>query len=119
MAGLLSSAVVATDHLETIFRELGVTLPHSASGSAAVIASENPSTGAALGNAPLSSWHEADAAVSASVACFAALRDRPGPQRGELVRRMGERLRVFKEPLAWFASRSARASRRHAARCRR
>lgn len=91
---------MATDHLETIFRELGVKLPEPAAAPSAAIASENPSTGQPLGRVPLSSWSEADAAVKASVACFAELRQRPGPARGELVRRMGERLRVFKEPLA-------------------
>jgi aldehyde dehydrogenase (NAD+) len=85
------------DHLETIFRELKLKLPAAGADG---LASENPATGEPLGRVALGSWTQADAALDRAQACFDEFRSMPGPRRGELVRRMGERLRVFREPLA-------------------
>ena len=88
---------MATDHLETIFRELKLKLPEL---PAEGLASHNPASGEILGRLRLDTWSESTAKVDLAVEAFGRLREMPGPRRGELVRRMGERLRVFKDPLA-------------------
>ncbi len=81
--------------VRTLFSELGVELPLP--GDLAV---EDPSLGQTVAHV---AWLDAagvDAATTAASRAFPHLRDLPAPARGELVRRMGERLRAHKEPLA-------------------
>jgi aldehyde dehydrogenase (NAD+) len=60
----------------------------------------NPATGAVLGYFPLSGQAEAHAAVSAARAAFEQWRLVPAPRRGELLFRVGELMRKYKEDLA-------------------
>jgi aldehyde dehydrogenase (NAD+) len=82
--------------VQSIFSELGLPLPSSGKGLAVV----DPSNGQTIAELPLCTRAESDAMVARACEAFVALREVPGPRRGELVRRMGERLRAAKEPLA-------------------
>ena len=82
--------------LADIFASLAVPLPASESG----LACEDPSRAAILAHVDEDDRERALAKLAAAHECFAALREHPGPQRGELVRRMGDRLRAHKSALA-------------------
>jgi aldehyde dehydrogenase (NAD+) len=88
---------VAVDpELADIFASLVVPLPAAESG----LACEDPSRATILARLHEDDRASALAKLDAAHECFAALRLHPGPQRGELVRRMGDRLRVHKPALA-------------------
>ena len=91
------------DKAQRVLQALGITEDCS-SGSGSFIASENPSTGAILGRVRGCSRADYDAIVEASRARFLEWRMRPAPKRGEVVRRLGELLREYKEPLAALIS---------------
>ncbi|MFT3771964.1 MAG: aldehyde dehydrogenase family protein [Minicystis sp.] len=73
-------------------------------GAGAVIDSENPATGAILGQVRGASRTDYDAVVESARARFVAWRMRPAPKRAELVRRLGDLLRRYKEPLGALIS---------------
>ncbi len=60
----------------------------------------NPATGELLGQFPLSGEAEANAAVVAARAAFEKWRLVPAPKRGEILFRVGELMRKYKEDLA-------------------
>ena len=60
----------------------------------------NPATGEVLGRFPLSGEAEANAAVAAAKAAFEKWRLVPAPKRGEILFRVGELMRAYKEDLA-------------------
>lgn len=60
----------------------------------------NPATGELIGSFPLSGEVEANAAVVAAKAAFAQWRLVPAPKRGEILFRVGELLKQYKEDLA-------------------
>src|SRR5258707_2717740 len=60
----------------------------------------NPATGEILGYFPLSGEAEANAAVAAARAAFEKWRLVPAPKRGEILYRVGELLKEYKEELA-------------------
>jgi len=63
-----------------------------------------PVDGSELAKLRVTTQAEVDAAIEKSVAAFRVWRDVPGPIRGELVRRLGEKLREKKEDLAMLVS---------------
>jgi len=60
----------------------------------------NPATGELLGHFPLSGEAEANAAVAAAKAAFEKWRLVPAPKRGEILFRVGELMKQYKEDLA-------------------
>ncbi len=71
--------------------------PEVAAGRAVV--SDNPATGEPLAAVRLMSKGECDAVVRRSEAAFRSWRLLPAPQRGEIVRRIGNRFRDLKDDL--------------------
>ncbi|HPO92301.1 MAG TPA: aldehyde dehydrogenase family protein [Phycisphaerales bacterium] len=69
-----------------------------------VIVSENPATGEALGAVTLDSAQDLEREIAASVETFKTWREVPAPQRGLLVRALGDEFRKFKEPLGELVS---------------
>lgn len=82
--------------LADIFASLAVPLPVRASG----LACEDPSRAVTLAYLDQDDRASAQHKVAAACETFSRLRMHPGPLRGELVRRMGERLRSHREALA-------------------
>src|SRR5437879_2164935 len=73
-------------------------------GSGEVLESVNPATGAAQGRIRAATRAEYDQRVEAGLRRFEEWRMRPAPTRGQVVRRLGELLREFKEPLGELVS---------------
>ena len=96
MPFLSDSPAPLDPELAAIFASLAVELPARASG----LACEDPSRARLVAHVPEDDRASALAKLGAAHECFAALRVHPGPQRGELVRRMGDRLRAHKPALA-------------------
>jgi len=69
-------------------------------GGGALLESIDPSTGKAIGRVRQATRAECDDAVARAAKAFEAWRLVPAPQRGEIVRQIGEELRRAKEPLA-------------------
>ena len=89
-------------------------------GGGDVIVSENPATGAVLGQVRAATPGDYDAALAAACARFDEWRMRPAPRRGEIVRRLGDLFRRHKEPLGELISLEMGKIRAEAsARCRR
>jgi aldehyde dehydrogenase (NAD+) len=63
------------------------------------IVSYNPATGAELGRAPLASAEDYEAVVLRAQTTFERWRMLPAPQRGEIVRQIGDELRKAKQEL--------------------
>jgi aldehyde dehydrogenase (NAD+) len=82
-----------------ILRGFGVELP--AGGARAVT---SPLTGEVIARIDDTSPAQADTAIAAAKDAFQVWRGVPAPQRGELVRRLGEELRTAKEPLGRLVS---------------
>ena len=72
--------------------------------NAAVVVTTNPATGAPIAGVRLQSREELNAAVARCERAFAAWRTLPAPQRGEIIRRIGEEFRRLKEPLGELVS---------------
>ena len=72
--------------------------------NAAVIVSSNPASGAPIAGVRLQSREELNATVERCERAFTAWRKLPAPQRGEIVRRIGEEFRRLKEPLGELVS---------------
>jgi aldehyde dehydrogenase (NAD+) len=93
----LYGAVVASKEIQDIFGALGVTISSEAGDGG--LAVEDPSRGEVIARLPVVDADEASSMVARAQEAFVAFREVPGPVRGELVRRMGERLRAHKETL--------------------
>ena len=63
------------------------------------VISYNPATGAELGRVPLASVEDYDAVISQAQRTFERWRMLPAPQRGEIVRQIGDELRSAKQEL--------------------
>jgi len=72
--------------------------------NAAVVVTNNPATGAPIAGVRMQSREELNAAVERCERAFAAWRTLPAPQRGEIIRRIGEEFRRLKEPLGELVS---------------
>ena len=68
------------------------------------VVSYNPATGAELGRLPLASIADYEAVISKASATFERWRMLPAPQRGEIVRQIGEELRASKDELGKLVS---------------
>jgi len=68
------------------------------------VVSYNPTTGAELGRTPLASIADYEAVVAKASATFERWRMLPAPQRGEIVRQIGEALRAAKDELGKLVS---------------
>ena len=63
------------------------------------VVSYNPATGAELGRFPLASAEDHEAIVTRARSAFERWRMLPAPQRGEIVRQIGDELRKAKQEL--------------------
>lgn len=84
--------------MNELFNRLG--LPALTEG----LASFNPSTGLELGRAPLTSPEQYERVVERCAATFERWRMLPAPQRGQIVREIGEELRRAKDDLGTLVS---------------
>ncbi|MEO1083995.1 MAG: aldehyde dehydrogenase family protein [Acidobacteriota bacterium] len=92
-----------------IFSQLGLDalndpLPGASDGaffetSGEVLESIDPSTGEVLGRVRQATADDYERVAASSVKAFAEWRTLPAPQRGEIVRQLGDELRRYKEPL--------------------
>ena len=73
-------------------------------GSGEMIASHSPVDGALIGSVGTTSQDDYDRVIQTAQDAFAKWRSMPAPQRGEIVRQFGERLRELKEPLGKLVS---------------
>jgi aldehyde dehydrogenase (NAD+) len=67
--------------------------------NAETVTSYNPTTGEALASVQMATSAHYETIVEKSQVAFLKWRDTPAPQRGEVVRQIGEALREYKEPL--------------------
>jgi len=67
--------------------------------SGKVLESRNPATGELIARVHQATGEEYEQVVSAAHRAFLGWREVPAPRRGEIVRRIGQRLRAHKEPL--------------------
>jgi aldehyde dehydrogenase (NAD+) len=74
------------------------------SGSAAKIVSSTPSNGSEIGSVFETTKEEYEKVVMKSQQAFREWRMMPAPQRGEIVRQIGQKLREYKEPLGKLVS---------------
>ncbi len=89
------------DSVQTLLTSLGVS-KHAYAGGALV--SHSPIDGAALGAVPPTALHDVPAIIARAYAAQQSWRLVPAPQRGELVRLLGEELRVHKQALGTLVS---------------
>ena len=68
------------------------------------VVSHNPATGSELGGVPLASIAGYEAVIAKASATFERWRMLPAPQRGEIVRQIGEELRAAKDDLGKLVS---------------
>lgn len=98
--------------LDEVLERLGVsTQPHaiwigteSATGSGESLSSRSPIDGSILATLPAATSDDVPKVLRAATETFRAWRVIPGPQRGEFVRRIGNRVREFKAELAAIIS---------------
>ena len=88
---------MASKEINDIFGALGVQVPADAGDGG--LAVEDPSSGEVIARVPVIDGEAASAMVARAHKAFESFREVPAPVRGELVRRMGERLREHKETL--------------------
>jgi aldehyde dehydrogenase (NAD+) len=69
-------------------------------GEGSLLVVRSPIDGATLGSFPLATAEQAHLAILSAEGAFPAFRDVPAPRRGELVRRLGNRLREHQQDLA-------------------
>jgi len=88
--------LVPTQEIVEIFGSLGLEAPVDVPGG---LVTWDPSRGSVLATVPTHGLADAEAAMAAATAAFQAFREVPAPVRGEIVRRIGDRLRTHKEAL--------------------
>ncbi|MSR43902.1 MAG: aldehyde dehydrogenase family protein [Phycisphaerales bacterium] len=99
---------VAASAVHPLLKQLGianhplVTAPDSANPS--VVASMNPATGETIAAVRLQSTAELNSTIERSTEVFKAWKCLPAPQRGEIIRRIGNEFRRLKEPLGELVS---------------
>ena len=67
--------------------------------SSSLISSYTPVDGKKIANVTLTSKEQYEQVIAAAQSAHLVWRNMPAPQRGEIVRQIGEKLREFKEPL--------------------
>ncbi|MBA6151762.1 L-piperidine-6-carboxylate dehydrogenase [Gelidibacter maritimus] len=103
---------VATDFgIEKALKELGVKDINDGTSTGSnnfsngeVIESYSPVDGKLIGKVKTTSKEDYEKVMEASTSAFKAWRDIPAPQRGEIVRQFGNKLRELKEPLGKLVS---------------
>lgn len=88
---------VPSREITEIFESLGLQTPADVDGGLTVV---DPSSGETLASLATDDTDVAMSKLAAAHGAFAAFRRVPGPVRGEIVRKMGERLREHKDGLA-------------------
>ena len=73
-------------------------------GSGAIIASNSPVDGALIGKVISTTDADFEKAMTTATSAFKTWRTTPAPQRGEIVRQFGNKLRELKEPLGKLVS---------------
>ncbi len=73
-------------------------------GSGTIISSYSPVDGQLIGQVKTTSQEDYDKVMQAATKAFQDFRMMPAPQRGEIVRQFGEKLREVKEPLGKLVS---------------
>ena len=73
-------------------------------GSGEVLASFSPVDGALIGKVTCTTKEDYEKVMETATATFKLWREKPAPQRGEIVRQFGEKLRELKEPLGKLVS---------------
>lgn len=71
----------------------------AAKANGKTVSSENPATGHNIAKVIVATEKDYDKAVLAAAEAFAVWRTLPAPQRGDIVRQIGEEFRKYKEPL--------------------
>jgi aldehyde dehydrogenase (NAD+) len=95
----VSAARVVLEALDVADPAPGLLCGELAGGGGALLESRSPASGELLGRVRQATRADYDVAVARSQAAFEKWRLVPAPQRGEIVRQIGEELRRFKEPL--------------------
>jgi aldehyde dehydrogenase (NAD+) len=73
-------------------------------GSGETISSFSPTDGALIGKVTTTTREDYDKVMDTATAAFLEFRTMPAPQRGEIVRQFGNKLRALKEPLGKLVS---------------
>tara|TARA_R110002051_G_scaffold95735_3_gene165757 strand:- start:30 stop:1583 length:1554 start_codon:yes stop_codon:yes gene_type:complete len=73
-------------------------------GSGDELSSYSPVDGALIASVKTTTKADYEKVMTASTSAFQTWRTKPAPQRGEIVRQFGEKLRVYKEPLGKLVS---------------
>ncbi|WP_299891503.1 aldehyde dehydrogenase family protein [uncultured Lacinutrix sp.] len=73
-------------------------------GSGELIASYSPTDGSLIGKVSTTTREDYDKVMDSATAAFKTFRAMPAPQRGEIVRQFGNKLRELKEPLGKLVS---------------
>lgn len=73
-------------------------------GSGEELASYSPVDGALIARVKTTTTADYDKVMTTALAAFKIWRTKPAPQRGEIVRQFGEKLRTYKEPLGKLVS---------------
>ncbi|NNK75240.1 MAG: aldehyde dehydrogenase family protein [Maribacter sp.] len=73
-------------------------------GSGEIIASYSPVDGALIGKVKSTSKEDYEKVIETAAKAFKSWRKKPAPQRGEIVRQFGDKLRELKEPLGKLVS---------------
>jgi len=73
-------------------------------GSGSAISSYSPTDGKLIGKVTTTTKEDYEKVMSSAVAAFNSFRTIPAPQRGEIVRQFGNKLRELKEPLGKLVS---------------
>ncbi len=95
---MASTSTGSTNPGQTYLNSIGGSWQPAHSGQ--TFPNVNPATGELLGLFPLSDETDAHAAVAAARAAFASWRLVPAPKRGEILFRVGELMKLYKEDLA-------------------
>ena len=105
-------STVATDFgMDKALQQLGLTETNKGTSTGntwypggAEIASHSPVDGALIGKVTTTTKEEYDKVIDAAQDAFKSFRAMPAPQRGEIVRQFGNKLRELKEPLGKLVS---------------
>jgi len=73
-------------------------------GSGETVASYSPVDGALIGKVKCTSKEDYEKVIETATVAFKKWRKKPAPQRGEIVRQFGDKLRELKEPLGKLVS---------------
>ena len=100
-----------TINIKETLKSLGIEEHNSGSstgnkwfGSTKSISSVSPVDGSQIGTVSITSPEQYEMIMSSASTAFKSWRTLPAPQRGEIVRQFGERLRVLKKPLGELVS---------------